>query len=170
MTQFPHRWPLTANHAHAAMMGAYGMLACGYAVFALRCIVPPEKWSDRLVKVSFWSLNLGSAWMAVITLLPLGILQLYHSVDVGYWDARSLAFVTSDPNTMLEWLRLPGDVAFIGGGVLPLLWLSLQGVLAVVRGRSVEGSEHDEDLQLFTEVEGHEPLEATAADALADSR
>jgi nitric oxide reductase subunit B len=101
--------------------------------------VPPEKWSDRLVKVSFWSLNLGSAWMAVITLLPLGILQPYHSVDVGYWDARSLAFVTSDPNTMLEWLRLPGDVAFIGGGVLPLLWLSLQGVLGVVRGRRVEG-------------------------------
>lgn len=57
-----------------------------------------------------------------------------------------------------------------GGGVLPLLWLSLQGGLAVVHGRRVEGSEHDEGLQLFTEAEGHEPLEATAADALADSR
>lgn len=108
--------------------------------------------------------------MAFLTLLPLGILQLHHSVDVGYWDARSLAFVTSDPNTMLEWLRLPGDVVFIGGGVLPLLWLSLQGVLAVVRGRTVEGTEHDNDLQLFTQVEGHEPFEATAAGALADSR
>ncbi len=161
---------LTANHAHAAMMGVYGMLACGFAVFALRYIVPPEKWSDRLVKVSFWSLNLGLAWMAFITLLPLGILQLYHSVDVGYWDARSLSFITSDPNTMLEWLRLPGDVVFIGGGVLPLLWLSLQGVLAVVRGRTVEGTDHGEDMQLFTEVEGHEPFEATAAGALADSR
>ncbi|MEO6204212.1 MAG: cbb3-type cytochrome c oxidase subunit I [Mycobacteriales bacterium] len=157
---------LTANHAHAAMMGVYGMLACGFAVFALRYIVPQRKWSDPLIKTSFWSLNIGLAWMSFVTLMPLGFLQLYHSVDVGYWDARSLAFITSDANRMLEWLRLPGDVVFIAGGVLPLLWLSLQGVLAVVRKETSDGTGLDEEFQLFTEVEGHDPTEATAAGAL----
>src|SRR5450759_1681707 len=31
---------LTANHAHAAMMGVYGMLAVGFAMFALRYLIP----------------------------------------------------------------------------------------------------------------------------------
>ncbi|MCW2680868.1 MAG: nitric oxide reductase [Frankiales bacterium] len=165
---------LTSNHAHTAMMGVYGMLACGFAVFALRYLVPKEQWSDRLMKISFWSLNIGLAWMSFVTLLPLGILQLYHSVDAGYYDARSLTFITSDTNAMLEWLRLPGDVVFIAGGVLPLVWMSLLGALAVLRKDTPaatnpsHGSEDadDPDLQLFTEVEHHDPDEATAAGSL----
>ena len=38
---------LTANHGHAAMMGVYGMLAIGFAVFALRYLLPAEQWSDK---------------------------------------------------------------------------------------------------------------------------
>src|SRR6187397_1799589 len=54
---------LTANHGHAAMMGVYGMLAMGLALFCLRYLIPTERWSDRLAKISFWSLNIGLAWM-----------------------------------------------------------------------------------------------------------
>jgi nitric oxide reductase subunit B len=90
---------LTANHAHAAMVGVYGMLAVGFSVFALRYLIPAEKWSDRLAKTSFWSLNIGLAWMVFATLLPLGILQLYHSVDVGYFDARTLKFIGNSTNS-----------------------------------------------------------------------
>src|SRR5512144_517052 len=140
---------LTANHGHAAMMGVYGMLAVGFAMFSLRYLVPEERWSDRLAKVSFWSLNVGLAWMVFVTLLPLGVLQLYHSVDVGYYDARTLNFLTNEANRLIEWLRLPGDVLFIVGGVLPLLWLAVQGVLH--RGPRPE-ARGEEDLQLFTEV------------------
>jgi nitric oxide reductase subunit B len=154
---------LTANHGHAAMMGVYGMLAVGFCMFALRYLVPPERWSDRLAAISFWSLNIGLAWMVFVTLLPLGILQLYHSVDVGYFDARSLKFISNPTNSVLEWLRLPGDVVFIGGGVLPLLWLTVQG--AIHRGRHLR-DDGGGDLVLFTEVGGHEPTEATAAGAL----
>jgi nitric oxide reductase subunit B len=157
---------LTANHGHAAMMGVYGMLAVGFSIFALRYLIPADKWSDRLAKISFWSLNIGLAWMVFATLLPLGILQLYHSVDVGYFDARTLKFVGNDTNAAFEWLRLPGDVLFIVGGVLPLVWMSLQGVLH-------RGKHHDAlteaDLQLFTEVEVHEPDEATASGSLSTS-
>jgi nitric oxide reductase subunit B len=31
-------------------------------------------------------------------------------------------------NSLLEWLRLPGDVLFIVGGVLPVLYLAWLGV------------------------------------------
>jgi nitric oxide reductase subunit B len=155
---------LTANHAHAAMMGVYGMLAVAFSLFALRYLVPPDKWSDRLARTSFWSLNIGLAWMSFVSLLPLGILQLYHSVEVSYFDARSLSFITSDPSRLLEWMRLPGDVVFIAGGVLPLLWLSAQGVLGVVRLRDASPGD---DLQLFTEVEDHDPVVATASSRLS---
>lgn len=119
---------LTANHGHAAMMGVYGMLAVGLALFCLRYMVPEKRWSDRAAKVSFWSLNIGLAWMVFATLFPLGVLQLYHSVSVGYFDARSLKFLSNQTNAMLEWLRLPGDALFILGGTLPLLYLCWLGV------------------------------------------
>jgi len=119
---------LTANHAHASMMGVYGMLAAGLALFALRYLIPAERWSDRLAKISFWSLNLGLAWMVFATLFPLGILQLYESIEHGYYEARELSFLTNPTNHFLEWLRLPGDVLFIVGGVLPLLWICWCGV------------------------------------------
>ena len=43
---------LTANHAHAAMMGVYGMLAIGLALFCLRYLIPAERWPEKWAKVS----------------------------------------------------------------------------------------------------------------------
>ena len=44
--------------------------------------------------------------MVFATLFPLGVIQLYHSVSSGYFDARTLQFITGGPNPVLEWLRL----------------------------------------------------------------
>lgn len=139
---------LTPNHGHAAMMGVYGMLAVALALFCLRYIIPEDRWSERAAKASFWSLNLGLVWMVFATLLPLGILQLYHSVSSGYYDARTLDFITSPHNRVIEWLRLPGDVLFIVGGVLPLVYLCWLGVRHMRTG--VPREETGEIL--FTEV------------------
>jgi nitric oxide reductase subunit B len=38
---------LTANHGHTAMMGVYGMLAVGLALFCLRYLIPAERWKER---------------------------------------------------------------------------------------------------------------------------
>jgi nitric oxide reductase subunit B len=139
---------LTANHGHAAMMGVYGMLAVGLALFCLRYLIPAERWSERAAKVSFWSLNLGLAWMVFATLFPLGMLQLYESVNTGYYDARTTEFLTNDTNALIEWIRLPGDVLFIGGGVLPLLYLCWLGVRHTVKQVTLE---EPADI-LFTEI------------------
>jgi nitric oxide reductase subunit B len=119
---------LTANHAHAAMMGVYGMLAVGLAMFAFRYVIPADKWPEKAARLSFWCLNVGLAWMVFATLLPLGVLQLYHSVNDGYFEARSLGYITQPGNALLEWLRLPGDLIFIVGGVLPFIWIAWQAV------------------------------------------
>lgn len=140
---------LTANHAHAAMMGVYGMLAIGLAMFALRYLIPPDRWPDKLAKLSFWSLNIGLAWMVFATLLPLGILQLYHSVGSGYYEARSMGFLTTPGNALLEWARLPGDVLFIVGGAVPFLWICWLGLRHFRSGPTVH--EMPEDV-LFTEL------------------
>ena len=81
---------LTANHGHAAMMGVYGMLAIGLAMFCLRYLIPADRWPENWARISFWSTNIGLAWMCFATLLPLGIAQLYKSVNDGYWEAREL--------------------------------------------------------------------------------
>ncbi|HEX2869497.1 MAG TPA: nitric-oxide reductase large subunit [Ignavibacteriales bacterium] len=118
---------LTANHGHAAFMGVYGMLAVGLALFCLRYLIPADKWSDKMAKFSFWTLNIGLAWMCLGTLFPLGVIQLYHSVSAGYFEARSLKFLTSELNTIIEWIRLPGDLMVIIG-VIPLIILTWRGV------------------------------------------
>jgi nitric oxide reductase subunit B len=149
---------LTANHGHAAMMGVYGMLAVGLALFCLRYLIPDDRWPERAAKWSFWSLNIGLAWMTFATLLPLGLIQLYESVDAGYYSARSLEFLTNDTNSLIEWIRFPGDVLFIAGGVLPLLYICWVGVRHRVKGETLV----EPDEILFTEITAPTP-ETSAA-------
>src|SRR2546430_1529774 len=51
---------LTANHGHASMMGVYGMMQS--ALRSSACAIS-KYWSDKAARISFWSLNLGLAWM-----------------------------------------------------------------------------------------------------------
>jgi len=141
---------LTANHAHAAFAGVYGMLAISFLVFALRYLLRPEDWSERLVQFSFWALNLGLAWMVFANLFPLGVLQLADSVANGYWHARSLTFFQD--HALIEWLRMPGDLLFIAG-VLPLVYLTGKAVFRPRRPQ-VETSPSGDYLEtpLFREV------------------
>jgi nitric oxide reductase subunit B len=152
---------LTANHGHAAMMGVYGMLALGLAMFCLRYLIPADKWPEKWARISFWSTNIGLAWMCFATLLPLGILQLYKSVDSGYWEARELDFLTNDTNTLIEWLRLPGDVLFIVGGAIPALYIAYIGIRHTVKHVTL-----DEPI-LFTDVEQPDGERPDATEAAA---
>ena len=83
------------------------LLRFGLAMFAFRYVIPADKWPEKAARLSFWCLNIGLAWMVFATLLPLGVLQLYHSVNDGYFEARSLGYITRPGNALLEWLRLP---------------------------------------------------------------
>jgi nitric oxide reductase subunit B len=112
---------LTPNHGHAAMMGVFGMLAMALMVFALRQVTPDTAWegSARLIRLSFWGLNGGLALMIAFSLFPGGILQLIDVLNNGYWHARGPEFLNQGMVRLIEWLRMPGDLIFIGLGVLP---------------------------------------------------
>ncbi len=114
---------LTPNHGHAAMMGVFGMLAVALMVFALRQVLGDVEWArvERYIRVSFWGLNLGLALMVVTNLFPGGVLQLWDVLQNGYWHARGPEFLSGRIVRLVEWLRLPGDLVFIGLGVVPLL-------------------------------------------------
>jgi nitric oxide reductase subunit B len=157
---------LTANHGHAAMMGVYGMLALGLAMFCLRYLIPAERWPERWAKICFWSTNLGLAWMCFATLLPLGLLQLYQSVDKGYFEARELKFLTNHTNALLEWLRLPGDVVFITGGAVPALYIAWLGIRYTVDRVTLD----EPDDILFTVVREPEGVPRAGADEAAAAR
>ena len=71
-------------------------------------------------------------------LLPLGVLQLYHSVSDGYFEARSLGYITKPGNSVLEWLRLPGDAILIVAGVLPFCWIAWTALRNFRSGETVD--------------------------------
>ncbi|MEK7780906.1 MAG: cbb3-type cytochrome c oxidase subunit I, partial [Verrucomicrobiota bacterium] len=107
----------TAVHGHAALFGVYGMLGIGLMLFCLRGLTRQEYWKTRLLSFSFWSLNIGLALMVLLSLLPVGLLQTWASVEHGMWYARSAEFLQQPLLQNLRWLRVIGDIIFAMGAV-----------------------------------------------------
>jgi len=111
----------TANHGHAALFGVYGMLGLGLTLYCMRGLTDVSLWNQRLLKTSFWSLNIGLAMMTFLSLLPQGVLQTYVSIEQGYSFARSAEFMQSPIMQTLVWARVPGDIVF-SIGVFAFVW------------------------------------------------
>jgi len=109
---------LTPLHGHTALFGVYGMLGLGLMLFCLRGLRPAVPWNDGRLRGAFWSLNIGLALMALLTLLPLGVLQLSAALEHGYWFARSEHFMDQPIVHLLIWMRMPGDTIFAVGALL----------------------------------------------------
>ena len=114
----------TPLHGHAALFGVYGMLGIGLMLVCLRALIPGRTWNDRLLKFSFWSLNGGLMMMCILSLLPVGLMQTWASVDHGYWYARSPEFMQTDIMQWLRWLRVPGDTVFFLGAVALVVFVA----------------------------------------------
>lgn len=115
---------LTPLHGHTALFGVYGMLGIGLMLFCLRGLRPRAVWNDVLLGRSFWAFNIGLTLMALLTLLPLGVLQLNAALDHGYWFARSAEFMGRPIIHMLVWMRVPGDCIFAAGALLFALFVA----------------------------------------------
>ncbi len=126
---------LTPNHAHAALMGVFGMLAIALMVFVLRQTSNDQNWAgiEKYVKVAFWGTNVGLMLMVLMSLFPGGVLQVWDVLEHGYWHARSIEYIGSDRSRMIEWLRMPGDVIFIIFGTVPLVIASIKAYVSMRR-------------------------------------
>ncbi|HSX61419.1 MAG TPA: nitric-oxide reductase large subunit [Tahibacter sp.] len=130
---------LTPLHGHTALFGVYGMLGIGLMLFCLRGLRPRAVWNDVLLGRAFWGMNIGLSLMALLTLLPLGVLQLNAALDHGYWYARSAEFMGRPIVHLLVWLRVPGDCIFAAGALLfalfvARLWITPRETAAVPDG------------------------------------
>jgi nitric oxide reductase subunit B len=97
------------------LFGVYGMLGIGLTLFCLRAMNPQAVWNERVMKWSFWWINIGLAAMVLLSLLPIGIAQTVASIDVGMWYARSAEFMQQPYLQTLRWMRGIGDSVFAVG-------------------------------------------------------
>jgi nitric oxide reductase subunit B len=111
----------TPVHGHTALFGVYGMLGIGLMLFVLRDMNKDVVWKDKLMKFSFWSINIGLAAMVFISVLPIGLAQTVASVQEGLWWARSAEFMQQPYLVTFKWLRVIGDTIFAFGTVT-LAW------------------------------------------------
>lgn len=127
VSYFEHGQFLTPAHGHGAMMGVYGMFGIAVLLYSLRNIVKPEAWNDKWLKFACWMLNIGLAGMIVVTLLPIGIMQLKEAFLHGYWASRSPEFLKQDIVQNLLTLRSVPDTIFLVG-VITLMVFSVKAL------------------------------------------
>ncbi len=105
----------TPLHGHAALFGVYGMLGIGLMLFCLRICDSKSDWDGKLISFAFWAMNIGLFAMCVFSLLPVGLMQTWASVEHGYWYARSSEFLQTPVMNFWRWMRVPGDTIFALG-------------------------------------------------------
>jgi nitric oxide reductase subunit B len=125
----------TPLHGHTALFGVYGMLGLGLMLFCLRALRPGKAWKNGPLALAFWTINIGLAAMVLFSLLPIGLMQTWASVEYGTWYARSAEFMHSGYMNQLRWMRMIGDSIF-ALGALVLGWF----VLGLVTGHSYDTS------------------------------
>jgi nitric oxide reductase subunit B len=123
----------TPVHGHTALFGVYGMLGLGLTLFCLRAMGAARPWKQKPLKLSFWFLNLGLVFMVILSMLPVGLLQAWASIQQGTWYARSADFMQSGQMQTLRWMRVPGDILFATGALL-FAWF----ILGLLTGHSYE--------------------------------
>ncbi|MGD9489741.1 MAG: nitric-oxide reductase large subunit [Calditrichaceae bacterium] len=114
----------TPVHGHTALFGVYGMLGIGFMLFTLKGLTAHFAWKTKILKFSFWSINIGLGLMVLLSVLPLGLLQTWASVEFGMWYARSAEFSQTTLMDNIRWLRVIGDTIF-AFGIIGLGWFVL---------------------------------------------
>jgi nitric oxide reductase subunit B len=111
----------TSVHGHTALFGVYGMLGIGLMLFCLRGLTVKKEWKTGPLKFAFWAINIGLALMVLLSLIPIGLMQTWASVQHGMWYARSAEFMSREIVHNFVWLRVIGDTIF-SLGALALVW------------------------------------------------
>jgi nitric oxide reductase subunit B len=115
------------------------MLGLGLTLFCMRAMGPERPWKEGALKFSFWSLNIGLSLMVLLSLLPVGLLQAWASIQYGTWYARSAEFLQTGHMQALRWMRVPGDVLFAAGAAL-FAWF----ILGLLTGHSYDDTKSTE--------------------------
>ncbi|GAB6909518.1 nitric-oxide reductase large subunit [Desulfosarcina cetonica] len=133
----------TPVHAHAALFGVYGLLALGLTLLVLRRLYPYGVWREGPLRLAFWCMNGGLVLMIGLSLLPIGLMQTWASIEHGLWYARSAEFLQQPIMETLRWLRMIGDTVFlVGVGALAYF------VIGLITGWSYQKKEINREASL----------------------
>lgn len=124
----------TPVHGHTALFGVYGILGIGLMLFCLKGLATHQVWKTGVLAFAFWAINVGLALMVLLSLLPVGLMQTWASVEHGTWYARSAEFMQTSTMDTLRWLRVVGDTIF-AAGMVALGWF----VAGLKTGWSIAG-------------------------------
>jgi nitric oxide reductase subunit B len=138
---YEHATYMTGNHAHAAMFGVKGNVALAGMLFCCQHLFSKAAWSEKLVRTSFWSLNIGIGLMMFLDLFPVGLYQIWLVLTEGFWYARSTEVIKGPVFVTLTYLRMIGGAVFVLGGLLPLIWFVLSSGFRLQREVDVETDE-----------------------------
>lgn len=111
----------TPVHGHTTLFGVYGMLGIGLMLFCMKGLATHRQWRTGVLAYSFWAINIGLSLMVLLSMLPVGRLQTWASVEHGMWYTRSAEFMQTGTMNVLRWLRVIGDTIF-ATGFLALGW------------------------------------------------
>jgi nitric oxide reductase subunit B len=117
LNYFLHDAQTTMAHAHLAFPLAYGvptilMWVVSYYLAGL--------FNDRYLRFMRWAaviIGIGFYLQALLTLVPLGVLQFEYELKYGYWFIKTLTTPSGHPGFWeiplvdeLVWLRMVGDL------------------------------------------------------------
>lgn len=126
----------TPVHAHTALFGVYGLLSLGLILVIFRRLTSEQVWKTGALRYAFWTMNIGLGLMVLLSLLPIGLLQTWASMEQGMWYARSAEFMQQPFIETLRWMRIIGDTVFMSG-VGAFAWF----VVGLKTGRSFVSEE-----------------------------
>lgn len=72
------------------------MLGIGLMLFCLRGLTLRREWKTGALSFAFWTINTGLALMVLLSVLPVGLLRTWASVEHEMWYARSAEFMQTD--------------------------------------------------------------------------
>ena len=128
----------TPVHSHTALFGVYGMLGIGLSLLSLRILTMRQEWHTTALRIAFWGMNIGMGLQVLLSVLPVGLMQTWASVEHGMWYARSAEFLQTPLLETFRWLRVIGDTLF-AIGILAFGWFHL----GLTTGWSIKGIRTD---------------------------
>ncbi len=114
---YAHGTYLIMPHGHVALLGAFGYISIAFIYMTARSnsLARGLEWDDKLSKIAFWVLTIGTILYSIPTLI-IGFHQTEVSHNLGYYTARSRETVEGLKGWM--WARTLPDFMMITGAAL----------------------------------------------------
>ena len=117
ISYYSHGTYLIMPHGHVALLGAFGYISIAFLYMTSRANAMANgwEWDDKISKIAFWSLTIGTLLFVLPTLI-IGLEQTKAAAEMGYYYTRTREALVEMDGWM--WFRILPDALMLGGGIL----------------------------------------------------